>query len=456
MRIVKKGEIREVEILDLAYGGKGIGKINGLVVMVWGGLPGDKLKVKITQRKKNFSFAEILEIIKPSELRLEPLCSHFAECGGCIWQNLKYEDQLKFKQRQVEESLKRIGGFEELPIEPILGSEDIFFYRNKMEYSFGNNLRGELILGLHKRESYLEIFDLKKCYLLSEISNQIVSLLKELFRNKNLPPYHIKEHTGFLRFLTIREGKNTGERMVNLITAPGDFSFKEEFYSLLAKNFPQIKAVLWSINSKRANIAIGEKEFPLSKERTITEKLGKFIFEISANSFFQTNSQQAEKLYEKVLKLAELKGDEEVLDLYCGTGTISLFLAQTCKKVIGVETVPDSIKDASRNQEINKIKNCEFLLAEAKDVLHQYVLEKKIFNVVVLDPPRAGVHPKVLENLLKLKPPKIVYVSCNPTTLARDLKFFCGKKYNLEKVLPVDMFPQTHHIETMVQLKIKE
>jgi 23S rRNA (uracil1939-C5)-methyltransferase len=468
---IKKKDIVELEISDLAYGGKSVAKLGGLVVLIKGGMgvepstvsgiPGDIVKVEIVKRKSNFAEAKILEILKKSDLRTKPVCSHFGLCGGCSWQDLKYEEQLKFKTKQVKESLKHVGGFSDFPIQEALGSDEMFYYRNKMEYAFAPGMNRtvhtphpeqQLILGLHPRGRFDKVFDLKECFLQSKKANHIVDFVRRFAKEKKLIPYDLKQRSGFLRFLTIREGKNTAEIMVNLVTNKGEFPFKDEFSSRLLSNFPFIKSIVRNINSKLANIAIGEEEEFLGGKRTITEKLGKFKFEISSNSFFQTNTHQAEKLYEVVLDMADLKGDESVLDLYCGTGTISIFLSQNAKKVIGVESVEESVVNAQRNAELNNVTNCEFICGEVKKVLAKLVDDKEIPDLVVLDPPRAGLHKHVVKSLLKMRTPKIIYVSCNPSTLARDLKILCEECHELERVQPIDMFPQTYHIETVAKL----
>ena len=477
---IKKKDIVELEISDLAYGGKSLAKLDGLVVLIKGGvgvepptasgIPGDIVKVEIIKRKINFAEAKIIEIVKESDLRTKPVCSHFGVCGGCSWQDLKYEEQLKFKTKQVKESLKHIGGFSDFPIQEALGSDEIFYYRNKMEYAFAPGMNRtvhtagmnhmvhtpdpeqSLILGLHPRGRFDKVFDLKECFLQSEKANQIVDFVRGFAKEKRLTPYDYKKRSGFLRFLTIREGKNTGMTMVNLVTNKGEFPFKDEFSSKLLSNFPFVKSIFRNINSKLANIAVGEEEELLGGDRTITEKLGTFKFEISSNSFFQTNTHQAERLYETVLNMADLQGDESVLDLYCGTGTISIFLSQKAKRVVGVESVEESVKNAQRNAELNGVTNCEFVCGEVKKVLAKLVDDKEIPDLVVVDPPRAGLHKHVVKSLLNMRAPKIIYVSCNPSTLARDLKILCEDCYELERVQPIDMFPHTYHIETVVKL----
>jgi 23S rRNA (uracil1939-C5)-methyltransferase len=452
---IKKKDIVDLEISDLAYGGKSVAKLDGFVVLLRGGIPGDIVKAEIVKKKRNFAEAKILEIVRESDLRTKPICSHFGLCGGCSWQDLKYEEQLKFKTKQVKECLEHIGGFWDYPVQDALGSDEIFYYRNKMEYAFAPHPDRQLILGLHPKERFDQVFDLKECFLQSEKANQIVGFVRAFVKERKMIPYNLKERSGFLRFLAIRESKNIDMTMVNLVTNKGEFPFKEEFSSRLFSNFPFVKSVVRNISSKLANIAIGEEEELLGGERTITEKLDKFTFEISSNSFFQTNTKQAEKLYETVLNMADLQGDELVLDLYCGTGTISIFLSQNAEKVMGVESVEESVKNAQRNAELNGVTNCEFICGEVKKVLAKYEADKEIPDVVVVDPPRAGLHKHVVKSLLSIKPAKIIYVSCNPSTLARDLKILCEKYYKLEKVQPIDMFPHTYHIETVVGLTPK-
>ena len=459
---IKKKDMIELEISDLAYGGKSVAKLDGLAVLIRGGsdikpstasgIPGDLVKAEIVKIKSNFAEARILEIVKESELRTKPLCSHFGLCGGCTWQDLKYEEQLKFKTKHVKESLIHIGGFSDVPVQEALDSDQTFYYRNKMEYAFAPDAPQHLVLGLHPRGRFDRVFDLKQCFLQSENANRIVDFVRAFANGKKIIPYDYKERSGFLRFLTIREGKNTDMTMANLVTNKGEFPFKDEFTSRLLADFPFVKSVVRNINSKLANIAVGEEEELLAGDRTITEKLDNFTFEISSNSFFQTNTHQAKKLYEIVLSMADLQGDESVLDLYCGNGTISIFLSEKAKKVIGIESVEESIENARKNAALNGVTNCEFICGEVKKVLAKLVDDKRIPDLVVVDPPRAGLHKHVVRSLLNMRPPKIIYVSCNPSTLARDLRLLCEEYYRLERVQPVDMFPHTYHIETVVEL----
>jgi len=404
---IKKDDIVDLEVFDLAFGGRGVAKLDGMVVLVKGGIPGDRLKAKVLKKKRTFALAEKVELIKKSNLRAEPLCSHFGLCGGCKFQNLKYEHQLEYKEKQVRESLIHIGGFENPKILPILGSDNTFYYRNKMEFSFDRDEKGDLILGLHPDGRYDRVFDLKECFLQSQTSNQIIVLVRDFCRGGKLSAYDSKSHQGFFRFLVIREGKNTEEVMVNIVTHKGEFFDAQELCQRLKDKFPKVKSIVRNINKKLANIAVGEEEKVLFGERSITERLDRFLFCISANSFFQTNTLQAKKLFDKVLDLADLDGSERVLE------------------------------------------------GEAKAVLSKFQSEGEKFHLVVVDPPRAGLHPKVVKSILNLKPQKIIYVSCNPATLSRDLKILCEKEYSLDEVVPIDMFPHTYHVESVAKLSRK-
>ena len=437
-------------------GGKGIAKVEDFAIFVESALPGDLVKAQITRLKPNYGEAKTLEIISPSSFRVGPRCSHFGICGGCAWQNLDYPKQVEFKTKQVQETLEHIGGFSNPPVKPAIPSPEIFYYRNKMEFSFSTDQDNLPVLGLHKKDRFDLVFNLDKCYLQSETSNRMVQFIQEFVKENQISIYDLKTHRGLLRFLTIREGKNTGEVMVNIVTDQGNFPQGKILAQGLSENFPQIKSVVRNINPHKAQIAVGEKEEVLAGKNFITEKIGNFIFEISANSFFQTNTQQAEKLYDLILEMADLKGKETVLDLYSGTGTISFYLAQKSQKVIGVESNPKTVADAKKNAGLNKISNCQFICEEAKTFLALALIRRETYDLVVIDPPRAGLHPQVVENILKLSPPEIIYVSCNPATLSRDLKLLCESQYNLELVQPLDMFPHTFHIESVAKLSKRQ
>ena len=452
---LKKGELLDLAVESVAFGGQGVARHNGLVIFVQNALPGDQVRARVLKLKPNFIEAETVELTQPSVFRTIPRCSHFGICGGCKWQNLDYTKQVEYKTQQVQEALEHIGGFARPPVLPALPAEEIYFYRNKMEFSFATGQAGELTIGLHRSGKFDEVFDLEACFLQSETSNQIVHRIKEFCRKEKLSVYNLREYTGFLRFLVIKQAQNTGQILVNLVTTQGEGSRLVTLAQELSQEFPAIKSVVRNINSKRAQIAIGEKEELLAGQPFITEKIGPFQFRISANSFFQSNSRQAEKLYSLVVEYAQTQPKDEILDLYSGTGTISFFLAQSAEKVLGIESSYLTVEDARQNARLNGIANCQFICSQAKDYLALARVRKERFDAVVVDPPRSGLHPEVVKNLLELAPPRMVYVSCNPATLARDLKLLCEKVYQLEKVQPVDMFPHTFHIESVSLLTRK-
>ncbi|OGC87691.1 MAG: 23S rRNA (uracil-5-)-methyltransferase RumA [candidate division Zixibacteria bacterium RBG_16_48_11] len=451
----KKGELLDLAVESVAFGGQGVARHNGLVIFVQNALPGDQVRARVLKLKPNFIEAETVELTRASVFRTIPRCSHFGICGGCKWQNLDYAKQVEYKTQQVKETLEHLGGFAQPPVLPAFPAEEIYFYRNKMEFSFSTDEQGGLTLGLHRAGRFDQVFDLEACYLQSETSNQIIHRIKEFCRREKLSVYDLNQHSGFLRFLVIKQAQNTGQILVNLVTTQGDGSRLVILAQQLREEFPAVKSVVRNINSKRAQIAIGEREELLAGQPYITEKIGPFQFRISANSFFQSNSRQAEKLYSLVVEYAQTQPKDEILDLYSGTGTISFFLAQSAGKVLGIESSYSTVEDARQNAQLNGITNCQFICSQAKDYLALARVRKEKFDAVVVDPPRSGLHPEVVKNLVELASPRMVYVSCNPATLARDLKLLCEKVYQLEKVQPVDMFPHTFHIESVSLLTKK-
>ena len=460
---VKRGKEYEFKIERLAFGGFGVARIDNYVVFIKDAIPGDVVNAKITKRKSSFAEARLLSIIQPSDIRIESDCPYFSYCGGCTWQNMSYENQLIYKRKIVQESIERLAGIENCEVEPVAESENVLGYRNKMEFSFADNrwlLPEELgnmaiskgfALGLHVPGTFDKILHIENCLLQSKTANKILLYVSDYAKKKNLQPYGIRSHKGFLRFLMLRESSYTGKIMVNIITAYEDIKSLKPLADDLMKNIPQIAGVINNINSKLAQIAVGEYEILLAGESFIQEKLAGMYFNISANSFFQTNTIQAEKLYDFVVKFANLKPDEIVWDLYSGTGTIGLILAKMAKKVIGFEVVESAVKDAFKNAREHKVENIDFI---AGDLLHKLQNAAHKPDVLITDPPRSGMHEKVTHYINEIQPKRIVYVSCNPTTLARDLKIL-SLNYLIEKIQPVDMFPQTYHIETVVKLTLK-
>ncbi len=460
---VKKGHEYELMIERLAFGGQGVSRIDNYVIFVKRALPGDRVKAKIIKRKKDFAEAYVTELLNPSKYRVQPPCKYFDWCGGCTWQNMSYQDQLHFKQQIVSESLERIGGFEQLNVLPVLPSDSYFAYRNKMEFSFSDRrwllpeelnqdeISKNFALGLHVPGTFDKILHVEQCLLQSETANQVLNFIADYAKKNNLTPYGIRSHQGYLRFLVIRESAFNHEIMVNLVTATDEPKRLADLAEKLAAQFPQVVSIVNNVNTRLAQIAQGEKENLLYGRPYITDKIGPFLFKISANSFFQTNTKQAEKLYQKAIEFAELDENSVVWDLYSGTGTISIFLAGRAKKVVGFEAVASAVKDAWQNAKEHEVQNVEFVEGDLLQTMPKF---NERPDVIVTDPPRSGMHEKVVRIIKKIGPRTIVYVSCNPTTLARDLKILADQ-YQIELVQPVDMFPQTYHIETVVKLKKK-
>ncbi len=463
---IKKGQTIELQVDSLAFGGRGVARINGYVIFIDGGLPGQEVKVKIVRKKKDFAEARVLEILQQSSEVVEARCPHFGVCGGCRFQNLDYEAQKKYKTQQIVESLEHIGGFRNPHVEALKPSPDLFYYRNKMEYSFGRqrwltseelNLpelkkSKDFALGLHIRGRFDRILDLDTCHLQSEDSVPVLNFIGNFAKQSGLLPYSTRDHTGFWRHLVFRDGKNTADFMVNVVTAESkdNYVIVDELVNELRKRFAFITTVVHNINRRKAQIAVGDEERVLFGPGTIKEKIGHCTFQISANSFFQTNTKGAALLYETVVRFADFQGDELVYDLYSGAGTISLFISNRVKRVIGFEIVEDAVSDAKKNRELNHVENCEFVAGDLRETLDMESTDVQTRgkpDVMIIDPPRAGMHADVLRQVLKLQPRKIVYVSCNPTTFARDAKSLCGSQYQLKHVQPVDMFPMTAHIE---------
>jgi 23S rRNA (uracil1939-C5)-methyltransferase len=466
--MIKKGEEILVDILELNSEGKGVSKLeDGFVIFSTGTLPEDKAIVKITRKKSSYAEAKLVEIIKASRYRIEPECSYFGICGGCKIQNMVYDKQLEFKKNVVINAFERIGGFRNLIIPGAMGSKDIFYYRNKMEFSFSDDEwmtekdsgseKANFALGLHVPKFHSKIINIKECFLQSKLSNNILNFTREFFISRKISVYSTKTQSGFLRFLIIRQSKNTDDTMVNLITFEYNENLMKGYFEELKKNFPEITTIINSISQKKAQVAIGEKEYILSGNGFITEKLisdsGKeFTFKISPPSFFQTNTLQSQKLFNTLVQFAEFKNDDRVLDLYCGAGSISIFVSGFVDRVLGVELIEDAIKDAKNNSQLNNIDNVEFICSDIKNFLEGENGISK-YNKLILDPPRSGLHPKICEILSETGFEKIIYVSCNPHTQARDLQIICSKeKYRIEKIQPVDLFPHTYHIENVVSL----
>lgn len=451
---LRPGQEITLDVDRVALEGRGVGRVEDLVVFVDKALPGELVRARVGRVKPNYVQARTLKVLRPSPDRITGRCKHLDICGGCTWQELGYEAQLDAKTSLVREALERLGGFRDLDVPRALGSPQPFFYRNKMEFSFFAGRDGEMVLGLHTPGTFDLVFDLEACHLMSEQSNRIVGRVRELAVRSGKPAYHTRRHEGFWRYLVVRESKATGEVMVNLVTHDGPIFNQQEIVEALVSEFPSIVSLLRNVNTRRATIAVGERQEVLHGGAEIEERLGGLRFRITANSFFQTNTLQAERLFELAVDWAGLTGTEEVLDLYAGTGAISLFLARRARRVTGIEIVEDAVAMAEKNAALNGIDNCRFLAGEVRDFFRKRAGEAAAAQVVIADPPRAGLHEDVAQALRLLQPRRIVYVSCNPATLARDLQILCrGGVYALRRVQPVDMFPHTYHIECVALLE---
>ncbi len=460
---IKKGNIVELEIVDIAFGGRGLAKVDGFAVFVDQAVPGDRVMARVVKKKKNYAEARIVELLVPSSDRVDPPCEHSGFCGGCKWQFLNYEKQLEYKTRHVAESLAHIGMIKQVTVHPALRSDPIFGYRNKMEFSCSDRrwlLPGEMnkegvekgfALGLHVPGTFYKVLDTKACHLHPELGNSILDDIRQYIKGSKAPVYGLKSHEGFWRFVMLRHSVFHDSWMVNIITASEDLTVVQPLADLLMKKYPGIVSIVNNITSRKAGVAIGEYEIFLKGENVLKDRLGPYKFEISANSFFQTNTRGAELLYEKVREYAELTGKENVIDLYSGTGTIPIWLSDSAKTVTGLEIVESAVKDADKNCHSNGVDNCRFLLGDIREILAGI---GNIPDVMIIDPPRVGMHKDVVGQVLAMAPEKIVYVSCNPATLARDLGMI-KDQYEVLEVQPVDMFPHTYHVESVARLKRK-
>ncbi len=457
-----------LEVIDTGHKGKAVAKTaDGQIVFVDHAVPGDIVNAKSYKKRRRFYQAKPLEFLKRSEYRVEPVCEHFGVCGGCKWQNMDYSKQLEFKQKSVLDNLKRIGHLELHGISDIVGSKDIYFYRNKMEFSFSNNrwlteaeinskenIEQKNALGFHIPGMWDKILDLNECHLQQDPSNAIRNAIKSFAIENDLPFFDVREQSGLLRTLMIRT-TSTGNIMVLIQFYDDDKAKRELLLNFIIKAFPGITSLQYVINQKANDTIYDQEVICYHGKPYITEQMEDLSFKIDAKSFYQTNSQQAYELYKIARSYANLKGDEVVYDLYTGTGTIAQFVACKAKKVIGIEAVPEAIEKAKSNAQNNHIDNCTFVSGDMKKVFTtNFVNQHGQPDVIITDPPREGMHKDVIKVLLTLKAKRIVYVSCNSATQARDLEML-AESYKITKVRPVDMFPQTHHVENVVALELK-
>jgi 23S rRNA (uracil1939-C5)-methyltransferase len=454
---MRVNELLSVQVQDIALGGKAVARHEGRVVFVDRGLPGDRLDVRVTRVKRGYVEARLERIEQSTPDRVAAPCPHVERCGGCRFQDLRYERQLEAKERQVRDTLERIGGIASPSVRAIVPAPEPFGYRNKMEFSFAPDDEGGPLLGLHDRGAFDRVFALDTCLLPSPLTIELVRLTQRFARERGWRAYHPRRHEGVVRFLAVRHLPMTDQCAVHLVAASDEIPGLTEWAETVGAASPAVRSVTLLINRSRANVAFGEEERVLRGAGSIVEKLLGLEFEAAANAFLQTNSRQAEALYREALSAARLAGDETVLDLYCGTGTLTLAFARAAREAVGVESVPHAVELARRNAARNGVANARFTEGEARAVLRGWARGERPGalrpGIVVVDPPRAGLHPRVVARITELAPRRVVYVSCNPATLARDLKDFAALGYALAEVAPFDLFPHTPHIECVARLE---
>ena len=458
---VKKGEVIDIAVTDMAFGGRGLAKVDGMALFIDGAVAGDTVRARVFKKKKSFAEARTQEILEPSENRMEPRCDYASWCGGCKWQFLDYDVQLDYKRRHVVESLEHIGNIHGVTVHPTLPSKHLFGYRNKMEFSCSDSrwllpeeladpeIEKGLGIGLHVPGTFSKVIDIKECHIQPGLGNRILERVRQYIKASDQPVYGLRSHEGFWRFVMLRHSYHEDCWMVNLVTAEDRPDEVQPLADALMAEFPEVTSVVNNITSRKAGVAVGEVEKCLGGDAFITDRLGDHTFHISANSFFQTNTPGAESLYAKVEEYAGLTGTERVIDLYSGTGTIPIWLSKGALEITGLEIVPSSIEDANKNCIRNGVDNCRFVLGDVRKALPGVDVKP---DVMIIDPPRAGMHKEVVARVAELRPDRIVYVSCNPATLARDLELLKAH-YEICEVQPVDMFPHTFHIEAVARLE---
>lgn len=447
---VKQGDNIVMQISGLGSSGEGVGKYEGFTVFVKGALPEEEVRVKVTLVKKSYAIGALQEVVKPSAERVEPACPVYKECGGCQLQHLSYKGQLECKREQVKAALGRIGHLD-IEVMPVLGANDPWNYRNKMQFPAAMNADGELQIGCYATATH-SVIDTDACMISKEANNAIMKTVRTWMKHYNISAYDEKTGKGLVRHIMGRVGVHSGEVMAVIITSGYDIPHRGVLIEWLKRHVPGLVSVVQNINKKQTNVVMGSKTRVLYGAEAIKDSLGTLSFNISAQAFFQVNSEQAEKLYNKALEFAALSGRETVVDVYCGTGTISLYLARHAKQVYGIEIVAPAIENAKKNAEENKCSNAEFICGDAAVELPKLLAGGVRPDVVVVDPPRAGCEQKVLAAIAEVQPERVVYVSCNPASLARDLAFMNEHGYKALVAQPVDMFPMTSHVETVCLL----
>ena len=449
--MLSKNKEYVVDIVDIGQGGVGIGKYEGFTVFVEGGLIQDKVKVRINKSKKNYAVGDIVEILEKSPFRVDRICSDdLKDCGGCQIQELDYNKQLELKTNEVKQVISRIGKLENVEIHETIGMQSPCRYRNKAQFPI-QNINGSTAIGFYRKKSH-DVIPTDMCVIQHDINDKIIKIIKTYIQAYNVSIYNETTHTGVLRHLVTKVGFTTNEVMVVLVANGTNLPHLNELASVLKENIPGFKTLVLNVNKAKTNVILGKENKVIYGNGKINDYIGDLVFEISPLSFFQVNPVQTEVLYNKALEYAELKENDTVFDIYCGIGSISLFLAQKATKVYGIEIVEDAIKDAKINAKLNNLNNVEFYVGKAEEVVPKMYSEGKTANVVVVDPPRKGCDEKVLDTIVSMKPDRVVYVSCNPSTLARDLAYLDERGYKCVEIQPVDMFPHTMHVECCAKI----
>jgi len=451
---VAKNEVYEIEITGFSNDGYGVGRVNGFTLFVPGVLPGEKILAKVVKVKKQYGYGRLLELRSPSPDRAEPVCPVYKRCGGCQLQHLSYAKQLEWKRQWVVDSLQRIGGLSDVLVHPTIGMSAPWRYRNKSQVPVGQR-NGQVVTGFYAPRSH-EIIPIEQCGIQHEVSDRVLRLVREWAGKWQIPVYDEGRHQGLLRHVVVKTGFATGEVMVVLVTNGERLPHGEKLLNRLREEVPGLQSLVQNIQTRRTNVILGERSKLLWGREVIYDRIGNVRFAISARSFYQVNPLQTEVLYGKALEYAALTGEEVVIDAYCGIGTISLFLAQKARHVYGVEVVPEAVADARRNAALNQMQNVTFVAGEAETVIPEWASQGLRADVIVVDPPRKGCGEPLLMAILEMRPRRVVYVSCNPATLARDLKYLSEHGYVVAEVQPVDMFPQTVHVESVTLLVRKD
>lgn len=452
---VKKNDTIITSIVDLTHEGNGVAKIEGYPVFIPEALPGEKVEVLIVKVNKKFGYGKLLKVLESNEARQTPPCPVFYKCGGCQLQHMTYDMQLAMKQTQVKNVMKKIAHLEHVPVHPVLGMESPWEYRNKIQVPVGEK-DGDIIMGFYQQRSHHIISDMETCLIQNPTGDSLMQGLRHILNELNIPAYDEKSHSGVMRHVVIRTAYESNDTMFILVTKTKKLPNKEVLVEKITSQFPEVKSIVHNINPEKTNVILGQATRTIYGEDHIIDRIGPLQFKISPKSFFQVNPTQTKKLYDQAIEYAQITKDDIVVDAYCGIGSISLFLAQKAKKVYGVEIVPDAIKDAKVNAGLNGIDNVEFVVGEAEKVMPEWKAQGIKPDVILVDPPRKGCDASFLQTMIEMNPKRIVYVSCNPSTLARDLRILEDGGYATQALTPVDMFSQTNHVEVVSWLKKKQ